>query len=153
MFEYFIKVVPLLCEIHLFKEKEGFLKANLDPLFGDNQYQGMADCSKLIVHSLSQDQSQQAQNKRHKIIFDFVSNRTKIIPRYYIKLRLVNSLKGGMIGWKNEIRLKHLGTQEYLCVSQRDSHDPQKRVSFTLTGDMKDPGTLFVFHPVDQVVF
>jgi len=121
--ENFIKAGDVIRIFH--QEKEGFLKANITPLFDNMQHEVFVKCK----------------GKKGNVMESKSSNTL-----FQVELR--NNL-GGMIGWRSEIRLKHLGTGKYLCVNPKTKTDA--KVNLLLTTDLKtfDQETLFIFNPVD----
>lgn len=72
------------------------------------------------------------------------------IDKYYIFETLeqieaeLSCLNGDVIKWEQQIRLRHVTTRQYLCITANDK-------VVTLTSDSRDPRTVFRLHPVIKV--
>jgi hypothetical protein len=72
-----------------------------------------------------------------------------IFIKYFI---IIYIIVGGLIPWKVECRLKHLGTGKYLSLNKNilGENGDDARLYLELTRDVRRPDTIFILHPVDK---
>jgi len=106
------------------QEAEGFVKANITPLYDRKEYQ-------IFIKTKGKKTGRSDETKSSNTMWQIETR----------------SVQGGLIPWNTECRFKHQGTGKYIALS-KDAVNGNVHLMFTR--DFRNLGTIFTICPVDQ---
>lgn len=106
------------------QEAEGFVKSSFTPLFGRKEWS-------VFVKKVK---GKKQESKSSNILF---------------QIEFADPVKGGIVSWASQCRLKHLGSEQYLTLEVLEGQGKHPVYYLELTEHPTEK-TLFTFVPVDK---